>query len=325
MNRPRKSDRHLPACVYERRGKFYYVKAGKWRPLGADLQSALYEYARIVAQPTDGMANLIDQALPDVLRDRKGRPLRPSTTAQYTRAAAELREALAEFRPQQLRAVDVRTMLDDYRDTPAVANRLLVVLGKVCQWAVDRGIIDANPAREVTRYIQTPRDRLIAPGELAAIRALLTPRMQCIVDMAYLTGQRIGDVLAIRRADLVADGIAFTQQKTGTRLVVAWTPELRAAVDRARALTGNLVPQTLFYARGGPPKYQHVWRAFHKAAERAGVANVTLHDLRAMAATEADADGLDARGLLGHRDRRTTEIYLRSRRVPVVRGPRKTG
>ena len=45
-------------------------------------------------------------------------------------------------------------------------------------------------------------------------------------------------------------------------------------------------------------------------------------DLRAMSATEAKRQGLDPQLLLGHTDARTTRIYLRSRDVPVVRGPK---
>ena len=51
MNRPRKKDRHLPACVFQRHGAIWYVKRGKWTRLGptSDLAGALAEYARIQA------------------------------------------------------------------------------------------------------------------------------------------------------------------------------------------------------------------------------------------------------------------------------------
>ena len=59
--RPRKTDRHLPPCVYLRHGAYYLVRRGKWTRLAADLPEALKEYARLHAQPSGGMAALIDR------------------------------------------------------------------------------------------------------------------------------------------------------------------------------------------------------------------------------------------------------------------------
>ena len=105
------------------------------------------------------------------------------------------------------------------------------------------------------------------------------------------------------------------------KLIVAWSPELRAAVDRAKAITGNLAPLTLFYARGGIPNHANVWRQFKRAAKLAAVENITLHDLRAMSGTAADAQGMDPQKLLGHTSAQTTRIYLRDKSAKVVSGP----
>jgi integrase len=167
-------------------------------------------------------------------------------------------------------------------------------------------------------------DRLITPAEYKAIHAKLSPRNQCVMDLCFLTGQRVGDILSLKRAQLQADGIHFVQQKTGAKLIVGWTPELREVVARAKTLTGTVVRQTLLSSRdGGPPQYSHVWRAFNAAATAAGVADFRIHDLRALAATTADAEGISAQKLLGHKSARTTESYLRDKRVPVVKGPRQ--
>ncbi len=80
----------------------------------------------------------------------------------------------------------------------------------------------------------------------------------------------------------------------------------------------------LLAGRGGRLRaHTNVWRSFKAAAKKAGVENVTLHDLRAMSGTEADRQGKDPTALLGHTDRRTTEIYLRDKTPKVVAGPRK--
>jgi len=60
--------------------------------------------------------------------------------------------------------------------------------------------------------------------------------MRAIYEMCYLTGQRIGDVLSIRLADISADGIAFKQEKTNARLLVQMTPDLEELIARIKAL-----------------------------------------------------------------------------------------
>jgi hypothetical protein len=62
--RPRKRDRHLPPCVYQRHGAYYLVRRGKWISLGRDLPAALAQYARQIAPAARGsIGKLIDEAL----------------------------------------------------------------------------------------------------------------------------------------------------------------------------------------------------------------------------------------------------------------------
>lgn len=316
--RPRKTDRHLPPCVYLRHGAYWLVKKGKWTRLAADLPAALAEYARIISHPAGGMPALIDETLPAILAGK-----RPATVKQYRIAARRLQEILVEFDPAQVRPVHVVQIQTSFEATPSVANRTVTVLRLVFGRALKAGLIEANPCIGVEPLTLKARTREITWPEYRAIYAQAGARLQVMMDMCLLTGQRIGDVLAIRRVDMTDQGIAFRQQKTGKRLIVAWTPELRAAVERAKALLGNLSPLTLFYGRAGkPPAYQNVYRQWQAACRKAGIEDANLHDLRAMSGTEADRQGVDATALLGHSDPKMTRRYLRDRSAKVVAGPR---
>lgn len=319
--RPRTKDRHLPPCVYLKHGAYWLVKKGQWQRLGPDLHSALIEYARIVAVPTDGVPALIDKALPHIIKGKA-----ESTAAQYTHAAKLLRNIYAEFRPDQVKHGNVVQMMDAYVHQVAIANRLLTVLKLTFHWALDRGLVEANPCISVKRLAQTARDRLISSREYYAIRAEAAPWLQCVMDLCYLTGQRIGDVLSIQRANLGSEGIFFEQQKTGKRLIVGWTPELRAAVEAAKKTSGTVADlKYLITTRNGKLRaHTNVWRAFKTAADKAKVPNVTLHDLRAMSGTDAESQGEDPTALLGHTDRKTTRIYLRDKTPKIVKGPRRS-
>lgn len=319
MNRPRKKDRHLPACVFQRHGALWYVKRGKWTRLGpsSDLAGALAEYARIQAQGVGGMAELIEESLPSLTRGKA-----PATVKLYQLTARQLQRGFAEFAPHQVQPRHVAQMLEDMAETPQMANRCASLLRMVFARAVRMQIVESNPCVGIDRHPQPKRTRRVTVDEYNAIRANASPRLQVVMDLCILTGQRIGDVLTIRREDCGEDGIRFTQQKTKTALVVAWNDELRAAVRAAQALHGRVASLYVVKGRGAAPlSYQPVWRDWQNACEAAGVADSRLHDLRAMAGTEANREGKNAQALLGHASARMTAQYLRDRDVPIVQGP----
>ena len=71
------------------------------------------------------------------------------------------------------------------------------------------------------------------------------------MDMLYLTGQRIGDVLKIKHSDITSEGIFFQQQKTGTKLMVAMSPDLERTIKAAKELHYCVRGITLFHTHKG--------------------------------------------------------------------------
>ncbi|KAB1444157.1 tyrosine-type recombinase/integrase [Bordetella bronchiseptica] len=319
MGRPRKSDKHLPPCVYEKHGAYYYVKGGKWARLAADLPTALAEYARRFDNPRGGMADLVEKVLTHV-----SPKLSPNTIQQYKIAAARIKDAFAEFAPDQVRPKHVAALKVDMADTPNMANRVLSFLKTVFAYAVEWQLVDSNPCIGIKRHNEGKRKRYITDAEYAAIYHHANPRMQVIMDLLYLTGQRVGDVLAIKRSDLTEDGIVFEQEKTGAKLLVRWIPELRDAVVRANALNGNVLAPTLFRTRShgkGAPSYGTTRDRWREAVEAAGVQDANIHDIRAKSLTDAKRQGKDAQLLAGHASPAMTDRYIRLRETLIVDGP----
>jgi len=318
MNRPRKKDRHLPAKMYFKHGRHWFVEAGKWRPLPKDLGPALIEYARIVDQPKGGgMPALIDRVLGHI-----GPTLAPSTLSQYQLAAKKLKAALLEFSPDQVKPKHVAAIKVHYAKTPNMTNRMLSVLRTVFAHAVEWQLVESNPCIGIRRHEEQKRTRYLSDDEFTAIKRCANPRLAGIMDVAYFTGQRISDVLAIRYADISETGIQFKQQKTGARLLVRMTPELREAVERAKKISGdNVRALTLFHIRGRLPSYHGVRDLFRRAAGLANIEDVGLHDIRAKALTDARRQGKDAQKLGGHVDPKMTERYIRLREIPQADPP----
>jgi integrase len=96
----------------------------------------------------------------------------------------------------------------------------------------------------------------------------------------------------------------------------------QAVIERAKALPKKVRGMTLFCGRSGRPvDYGSAKDAFARAREAAGVADVTIHDLRAKSLTDADAEGKDAQKLGGHTDARMTARYLRGKMPTVATAP----
>jgi integrase len=222
MNRPRKKDRHLPRCVYLKHNAYWLVRKGKWHRLGDDLHAALTAYAAIYETPKGGTAELIEEAFLAIKPN-----LKASTVKQYAQAAGKLKKMLAEFSPEQVQPVHAARIKKAMAKTPNMANRVLSFARQVFDYALEEERVTINPFVGIRRHQEAKRTRLVTAEEFAAIYAKAGPRLQVVLELLRLTGQRITAVLRIRRSDLVEDGIRFPHHKTDTKRIVKWTPELR--------------------------------------------------------------------------------------------------
>lgn len=304
--------------MHFKHGAYYLIKGGKWIRLGTDLSASLAEYGRKIDASKGGMSKLIDTALEHI----KSRGLAAATIEQYTVAAEKLKRIMVEFSPAQVKGKHVAQIKVAMAGTPNMANRVLSFLRQVFDYAVEQQIVESNPALGIKRHKEKKRGRLISREEFDAIYAKAGPRLQVIMDLLYLSAQRITDVLGIPVRNLLDQGIAFAQQKTGARLIVRWTPELRAVVARAKTLHGNVRALTLLHnRRGRAPDYRTIKDQWDAACAAAGVLDAHLHDVRAMSLTAAKNQGKNPTALAGHTNQAQTDRYLRDREIPVVDGP----
>lgn len=320
MTRPRKHNKHLPPCVYLQHGAYYWVRAGKWHFLDRDYAAALAAYARLAGQSATSPPGSIGALLDRVLEDAAAR-CAPSTARAYRVAVAALRPILVEFEPDQVKPRHIAAIMDTWATKPAMANRLRTVLKLVFDLAVRAGQCDANPVSSIAPNATRKRTRYLTDQEYQAIWTAAPPALRCIMDLAYLTGQRIGDVLAIRLIDLTERGIEIDQDKTGKRLTIRWTPDLRAAVEAAKALHSTAKLILLAQRNGKPRGYFGVRDLWTRACRSAGVEDAHLHDLRAKAITDARRQGLNPQYLAGHTTEAQTVRYLRDRTRDEVDGP----
>lgn len=317
--RPRKTQRNLPPCVYLKHGAYWYVKDGKWTRLAPDLPSALLRYATLAAPKDSGMATLIETAHIEIVRNKK-----PNTATQYDQCRRVLKEILADYVPEQVRGSDVAQLKAAYADRPNMGNRILSYLRLVFSYAVERGIVESNPCIGIKRHAEAKRRRYLSDAEFQAIYHAASESLKPIMMIAFLTGQRIGDILQIRLSAVSAEGIFFEQEKTDSRVLVAMSPDLDRAIKAAKALPRSVRTLFLFCVkRGGRPyNYHTVKDMWDAAVDKSGVQDAHLHDLRAKSLTDAKRQGLDPVALAGHSDSRMTARYIRQHDTVVAVPPK---
>jgi integrase len=150
----------------------------------------------------------------------------------------------------------------------------------------------------------------VTDDEYRRVYAAADPVLRDAMALAYYTGQRVSDVLKIRRTDLRDGALWIRQGKTSVNLRIAVEGELRRTIERitARGIVGLHLVTT---ERGERVTYDTLQGRFRKARAAAGV-DFQFRDLRAKAAT--DLENLDlAQKLLGHSGREMTEHYTKKR------------
>lgn len=326
MGRPRKTNRHLPRSMYQRRGAYYFVDpAGKWHPLGKEYGGALIKYAGLVGnKPT---VTTVQQAVAHYLESSAHR-LRPATIEGYRRSSENLAAVFGHMGLEDLQPEHIYEYL--VRKGNVQANRDKALLSASYTHARRIGAFKGDdPAKGLQyRNEEKPRQRYVSDDELAKLVAKASPKLGCILQFAYLTGMRQGDVLRVRLDDLDDEGLRYTSGKTGARRVVLWSDELRSVVDDAKRLWRRFGREYLFESRPkgkhairGPGPYtpsglRALWRV---ARKNSGIEDVRLHDLRRKAGS--DVTESEATSLLAHADSKVTKRHYRAKpeRVKPVR------
>lgn len=201
-------------------------------------------------------------------------------------------------------------MMDEMDDRPVQANRALVLLSTLLNFAIaPLEWLGKNPCKKVPRFKETARRRYATADEVAAIAAALArrkdtePRSVGFLYLLILTGARKGEIAAATPAMLNGSALRLPDSKTGAK-TVHLPPAAMDVIDtllrpyrtRTSTLTGILSPKKL-------------WDAVRVEA---GCPDLRMHDLRHSFASAALAAGysLDQIGeLLGHRSNQTTKRY----------------
>jgi integrase len=338
-----KSD--LPKRVYIKHGAFYFVAQNKWNRLSR-VDEGMPAMYRALADLTalDILTDTVPRLVADWLKEVGSRHTKKTQTndAYMCRTVSA---SFIEFRACDIRPPHVVDFLKAFVDMPRTYNGYRSHVRELMRYAEERGWREpgTNPVDSLRTMTVKARTRYITDSEMRKIKigaiysnphpktGLKTLNrsglMLCaLVDMAYLTGQRIGDLLTMEWQEIGRDGILFEPNKvagtTGAKIFIEWSPRLRDVVTRLKALKRRDITRWLFTTQTGDQfTYSGASTAWKRAVKRSGVIGVHFHDLRAKAMTDVDDKrGMaDAQKMGGHSTPNQTADYVRHKTA------RKTG
>jgi integrase len=205
------------------------------------------------------------------------------------------------------------------------ANRHLVFLRGVFNWAVRVGYLERTPFKRGTETVvklarELRRRRRLEPGEDQRLFAACAPHVRAIVEAAIETGCRVGELLSLQWAEVRFDPRAdiflpALKTKTKSDRRIPMSMRLRAILEMRRTdpIGHAMLPSAYVFGNAVGQRIGSIDKAFAAACLRAGSSDLHFHDLRREAGSRWLEGGVPlqvVRDWLGHANVSQTSTYL---------------
>lgn len=222
--------------------------------------------------------------------------LAPRTRLDYVSKIKQIERKFGDFPLAALTDPRTRNVFLTWRDqigatAPRQADHSWQVLGTILAWALDRGLVAANPCTRGGRlYHSTRRDKIWSAADEDAFLEKAPATMRAAFLLAINTAQRQGDLIRLPWSAYDGRHIRLRQAKTGTPVQIPVTASLKAALD-----TLPRCATTILTNRDGRPWTSKSFvTAWHRASVAAGISGLTFHDLRGTVVTRMAVAGATA-------------------------------
>ena len=299
------------------------IRAGEADPLRRERE------AREAPTVAEGLDRFFTETVPERLAIGK---LKPKTVQEYRLQAKTIQSAIGKRRAGEVTRRDVERMVKPLR--PVMRNRVLALTSRLFTLFQSWEWCDGNPVRFVEKAREEPRDRTLNTDELAALGTALdaenktSPVAVTAIRIATMTGLRIGEVIAMKWADIDFEGkrVVLPDTKTGRRWQMLSSVVLVTLGTFPRLHGSEYVFTTAGRAH---VTYKTVHGTFARAVRRAGLEDVRIHDLRrTLMTTAAGIVGVNThvmRDLLGHRTAMMADRYIRHQGAAVAEATERMG
>lgn len=321
-------DGWLPQRVYRGKSSYEYrSKSGECfslRPLPKDgietgmIKSDVWDaYKKALHTPTqvDDMNRLIDE----FHKSAQFCQLSVNTQKDYTHYSKRIRRVFGHMMPDTIKAPHIRQFMDAMAAKGIIvqANRHHSYLSVLFGWGIERAWCTENPAKQVRKFREEPRDRYIEDWEydlvLNIARQSSYPYLAPMMELAYLCRARSIEVRDFAERHVTDEGIILFRTKNSLGEVTGWSDRLRKAVKEARSLFPNAPVSTdrpLIHDKTGraiaKEAFKSSWgRIMNKAMEEGLKERFTFHDIKAKGVTDHETHAS------GHKTKKMLKVYNR--------------
>jgi integrase len=222
---------------------------------------------------------------------------------------------------------------------PVTRNRLKTAISQLFNFAVMRGILDANPCPKIKNVNEKTRDRILNNDEIVLLwRALdvenknifdAYPTTKLVLTMILLTGQRPGEVAGMERGEIVKrnDGhwweIPAKRMKGRIAHDVPLNPLALEVIKKAKFYSGK--SKYIFkssFKKNAPITVPAISRAVVRHLAEMKIEKFTPHDLRRTCRTglaSLKVSDVVAEKILSHRLQGILGVYNRATYEPERR------
>jgi integrase len=227
------------------------------------------------------------------------------TRFDYIRHIKAIEKEFGDFPLSALTDRRTRGVFMAWRDRRAAKSRRQAdyawqVLALILAWALDRGLIAANPCEKGGRLYRGSRaEKIWTADDEARFLADAPAHLHLPLLLALWTGQRQGDLLRLPWSAYDGTHIRLRQSKTGRRVVIRIGAPLKHALDAAPRRSTIILT-----SKAGRPWTSGGFRASWRiACDAAGITGITFNDLRGTAVTRlalAQATEAEIATITGH-------------------------
>lgn len=344
----------LPPRVYPK-GRWYYLVTAEgkkriWTKLTQVREGLPALYTKLADLAARDVApDRMPALVADWLKEVSGAPGRSKKSKANDKWVMNtISKSFSDFRASQVTPPDCATFLKPFRVKPRTHNEMRAGLRELMRYAEEKGYRPAgsNPLAAIKTMSVAARDRYPTDSELRRIkvaahygkdgkRTRMGPTIAALIDLAYLTGQRVGDLLDLRWTKkaaigedglvvapyIAAEGIYFKPSKTagstGAKILIQWTPKLRQTIERIEKIGRRNLRWVITSQEAQQYEYEAFKSAWARAIERSGVKQLHFNDLRAKALTDTEErQGMQAARRKGaHSTESQTADYVRHRKA----------
>lgn len=260
-------------------------------------------------------AALID----DYRKSERCLALKPRTRSDYDKVLDYLRPKIGDRDVRAMTRAHVIEAQKANAHRTRFANYIVQMIVILSEHAIDLGWISSNPAKGI-RALKTPPERRQEhvpwpDWAVERFRTQASPMARLIFEIGVGSVQRPSDWLLLTWGDYDGDSLTVTQSKTGKRLVLPCTENLRAALDEAKASLGYIPLKSrpiLTNRDGDHMTYFSMSGVMRKERARLGLKEYDLHALRYRGIMElawAGCSDDEIAAYSGHATKAMIELY----------------